>query len=79
MVNVYGFDFMKILNDNKFSWDEKALELLLAMEKVNPSRRHKRNMTSVVDDVEKDGAQTAETKTAPESQAGISTKTLPNF
>lgn len=79
MVNVCGFDFMKILNDNKFSWDEKALELLLAMEKVNPSRRHKRNMTSVVDDVEKDGAQTAETKTAPESQAGMSIKTLPNF
>lgn len=42
----------------------------MAMEKVNPSRRHKRNMTSVVDDVEKDGGQNAEPKTVPESQAG---------
>nr|XP_034306398.1 cilia- and flagella-associated protein 54 isoform X5 [Crassostrea gigas] len=68
--------YIRILNDNKFSWDEKALELLLAMEKVNPSRRHKRNMTSVVDDVEKDGAQTAETKTAPESQAATSARSF---
>lgn len=61
---------MQILNNNKYNWDEKALELLLAMEKVNPSRRHKRNMASVVDDVEKDGGQTAEPKTTMESQAG---------
>lgn len=58
------------MNSDQYSWDEKALELLMAMEKVNPSRRHKRNMTSVVDDVEKDGGQTAEPKTVPESQAG---------
>lgn len=66
MVNVYGFDFMKILNDNKFSWDEKVLEFLLVMEKVNFSRRYKRNMTFVVDDVEKDGVQIAEIKIASE-------------
>lgn len=66
MVNVCGFDFMKILNDNKFSWDEKVLEFLLVMEKVNFSRRYKRNMTFVVDDVEKDGVQIAEIKIASE-------------
>ncbi|XP_062618793.1 cilia- and flagella-associated protein 54-like [Saccostrea cucullata] len=66
--------YIRILNNNKYSWDEKALELLLAMEKVNPSRRHKRNMASVVDDVEKDGGQTAEPKTAPESQQATSSR-----
>lgn len=67
MVNVCGFDFLQILNDNKFSWDEKVLEFLLVMEKVNFSRRYKRNMTFVVDDVEKDGVQIAEIKIASES------------
>lgn len=66
MVNVCGFDFLQILNDNKFSWDEKVLEFLLVMEKVNFSRRYKRNMTFVVDDVEKDGVQIVEIKIALE-------------
>lgn len=66
MVNVCGFDFLQILNDNKFSWDEKVLEFLLVMEKVNFSRRYKRNMTFVVDDVEKDGVQIVEIKIASE-------------
>ncbi|XP_069141650.1 cilia- and flagella-associated protein 54-like isoform X4 [Argopecten irradians] len=40
---------------NEYAWDEKALELLLAMEKVNPNRRHKRTMTSIgEEDKEKD-------------------------
>ncbi|XP_056000170.1 cilia- and flagella-associated protein 54-like isoform X4 [Ostrea edulis] len=68
--------YIRILNNSKYNWDEKALELLLAMEKVNPSRRHKRNMASVVDDVEKDGGQTAEPKTTMESQAATSTRSL---
>nr|XP_022298602.1 cilia- and flagella-associated protein 54-like isoform X1 [Crassostrea virginica] len=68
--------YIRILNSDQYSWDEKALELLMAMEKVNPSRRHKRNMTSVVDDVEKDGGQTAEPKTVPESQAATSARSF---
>ncbi|XP_021355787.1 cilia- and flagella-associated protein 54-like isoform X2 [Mizuhopecten yessoensis] len=49
--------YIRIIKNHtsEYAWDEKALELLLAMEKVNPNRRHKRTMTSIgEEDKEKD-------------------------
>lgn len=60
---IFGIDFFPSLisdmyyvhqiiknHTSKYAWDEKALELLLAMEKVNPNRRHKRTLTSIGDE-----------------------------
>ncbi|XP_063397833.1 cilia- and flagella-associated protein 54-like isoform X1 [Mytilus trossulus] len=53
--------YLRLIGEEKYSWDEKALELLLAFEKLNPSRRHKRTVTSIVED-DKDTSKDRETK-----------------
>ncbi|XP_064604908.1 cilia- and flagella-associated protein 54-like isoform X2 [Liolophura sinensis] len=41
--------YIRMLNDNRYTNDEKALEILLAMERVNASRRHKRQTSAIED------------------------------
>ncbi|CAC5396096.1 unnamed protein product [Mytilus coruscus] len=58
--------YLRLIGEEKFAWDEKALELLLAFEKLNPSRRHKRTLTSIVED-DKDTSKDRETKDTRDS------------
>ncbi|KAK3102398.1 hypothetical protein FSP39_011137 [Pinctada imbricata] len=72
--------YLRIINDERYNWDEKALELLTAMGKVYPSRRHKRFITSTMDEENREKTENTmnhEAKTAgTESQAAYSMKSL---
>ncbi len=39
-----------MMNEARYAWDEKALELLQAMEKVNSSSRRHKRMVNIVED-----------------------------
>jgi hypothetical protein len=66
--------FLQLLGDDNFAWDEKALQLLLSFEKLNPSRRHKRNLTSVIED-DKETSKERESGTGGET--GNASQSLP--
>ncbi|KAK6177089.1 hypothetical protein SNE40_015265 [Patella caerulea] len=45
---------LSLLNEEEYFWDEKALELLLAMEKLNSNKKHKKNAV-ITDELGEEG------------------------